>query len=404
MSSQVVVRSDAIAGGGTEPRAAESFGVYVHVPFCRRICDYCAFATWEGIEALAPRYVAGCLTELAAVLEPTRPVSTVFLGGGTPSLLPAELVAQLLAAMPLAPGAEVSLEANPEDVTAATVGAWRVAGVNRISLGVQSLSAAALRSLGRDSTPGVALAALETVASSGLEDWSVDLIFGAAGESGEDWEATLAGVLRFAPPHVSLYGLTVERGTPLQRDPSRHPDDDVEALRYERADQLLAMAGLEWYEISNWARPGHECRHNLNYWRQGSYRGVGCAAHSHEAGRRWWNLRSPERYLAAIEAGRSPVAGEERLDAGRVALEAAMLGLRTRAGVPAGWLCEAGPGGDEVLPLELDGLVEVREGRAVLTRAGRLLENEVARRLHPPPGAAAESQPLCRRSAPTATG
>lgn len=390
MNPQAVGWSGTLAGRAVEQRVAESFGVYIHVPFCRRICDYCAFATWEGIETLAPRYVAACLRELADAPEPTRPVSTVFLGGGTPSLISVELVGALLAAIPLAPGAEVSLEANPEDVTPATVAAWRAAGVNRVSLGVQSLSAPALRSLGRDSTPEVALAALEAVASSALEDWSVDLIFGAVGESAADWDATLAGVLEFAPPHVSLYGLTVERGTPLHRDPSRHPDDDTQALRYERADEVLTAAGLEWYEISNWARPGHECRHNQNYWRQGPYRGIGCAAHSHEAGRRWWNLRTPERYLAAIEAGRSPIAGEECLDAERAALEAAMLALRTRAGVPARWLCGARPAvdgetglADGALPPELEDLVEVRDGRAVLTRAGRLLENEVARRLHP---------------------
>ena len=173
------------------------------------------------------------------------------------------------------------------------------------------------------------------------------------------------------PPHVSAYGLTVEAGTPLADDPARHPDDDDQADKYELADDLLTAAGMDWYEVSNWARPGHECRHNQLYWSQGEYLALGCAAHGHRDGRRYWNLRTPERYIEAVEAGRSVEAADERLDDEARRIEGLQLALRMRHGVP-----------DEALPIEdLEGLVEVTDDRAVLTRRGRLLANEVALRL-----------------------
>jgi oxygen-independent coproporphyrinogen-3 oxidase len=210
-----------------------------------------------------------------------------------------------------------------------------------------------------------------------FDNWSVDLIYGAAGENDDDWDATLAAVLAWGPPHVSAYGLTVEAGTPLASDPSRHPDEDASARRYLAANAALERAGLANYEISNWARRGFECQHNLLYWQQGEYRGIGAAAHSHVDGRRWWNVRTPERYIEAMHAGGPAgrlVAGEETLDADGRAIEALELSLRTAAGVPADAL-------SDVEMLTTLGLIEGRADRVVLTVTGRLLANEVAIRL-----------------------
>jgi oxygen-independent coproporphyrinogen-3 oxidase len=209
--------------------------------------------------------------------------------------------------------------------------------------------------------------------------FNLDLIYGGAGESLEDWLRTLEDALALDPPHVSAYALTVEAGTPLAADPTRHPDDDDQADKYLVAVDRLEAAGLRWYEISNWARPGHECRHNLLYWTMGEYQGIGCSSHSHRDGRRFWNLRTPDRYLDAITAGATPEAGDERLDAEGRALEALQLALRTRDGVPAAALDAD----------ELVGLVDpdpARPDRLVLTVQGRLLANEVALRLRVPAG------------------
>jgi oxygen-independent coproporphyrinogen-3 oxidase len=231
-----------------------------------------------------------------------------------------------------------------------------------------------LEGLGRRQVAGSVERAVALVGEVGFESFSVDLIYGGAGETDDDWKATIDGVLALepAPPHVSAYALTVEPGTALARDPSRHPDDDVQADRYLVLDDALAASGLDWYELSNFARPGHACRHNLSCWRQGDYRGFGCSAHSHAAGRRSWNIRSLDRYLAAVERAEPVVAGSEVLDAKRRELERLELGLRTRDGVPS----RALPDDDA-----LSGLVERHGGRAVLTARGRLLASEVALRL-----------------------
>ena len=354
------------------PAATSGFGVYVHVPFCARRCDSCAFATWIDRSALMGDYADACVEELGAAGLP--PASSVFFGGGTPSRLAAPALAAVLAAVPRRPGAEVTVECNPDDVTAALLDAYRVAGVTRISLGVQSLRAHVLAGLGRAHDPAAAVEAAGLVAAAGFASWSVDLIYGGAGETAADWRSTVEEVLALGPPHVSAYALTVERGTPLAARPDRHPDDDDQAAKYGVADDLLGRAGLASYEISNWARAGHECRHNLLYWSQGNYRGIGCAAHSHHDGRRWWNVRTPERYIEAVRAGRSLWAGAETLAASERRREALQLALRTRDGVPATALAEH----DRRL---LDGLVEDQGRRLVLTPKGRLLCNEVAVRL-----------------------
>jgi putative oxygen-independent coproporphyrinogen III oxidase len=363
--------------------------VYVHVPFCARRCDYCAFATWTDRGHLVDAYVDACVREVEEAAP--APAATVFVGGGTPSLLPADRLAGLVAAVPRAPGAEVTVECNPEDVTEARLEAYRAAGVTRVSFGVQSMVSHVLAGLGRVHDPAAVARAVAAAKAAGFETWNVDLIYGGAGESVDDWRRTVEAVLALEPPHVSAYALTVEPGTPLASDPGRYPDDDDQADKYLLADALLGEAGLVSYEISNWARPGHECRHNLLYWRQGDYRGIGCAAHSHEAGRRWWNVRTPERYIAAVAEGRSVVAGEEVLDEAGRALEALQLSLRTRDGVPAAAL------GLEVEELVAAGLVEQAEsaasdepdepdeGRRVrLTPRGRLLASDIALRLRVP--------------------
>jgi oxygen-independent coproporphyrinogen-3 oxidase len=348
------------------------FGIYVHVPFCARRCDYCAFATWTDRAHLMGAYADACVTELGQAELPEA--TSVFFGGGTPSLLPPELLVAILVAARRAPEAEVTVECNPDTVNPELLAAYRHAGVNRLSFGVQSMLPHVLRALGRSHDPDNVRRAVALARAAGFQTCNLDLIYGGAGESLADWERTLADALALDPPHVSAYALTVEPGTPLAADPARHPNDDDQADKYLLADRILAEAGLGSYEISNWARPGHECRHNLLYWSQGDYRGIGCAAHSHQAGRRWWNVRTPERYIAAIESARSPVAGDEVLDAEHRRVERLQLALRTAVGVPAEALPDAN---DEAL----DGLVERHDGRVVLTPQGRLLANEVAVRL-----------------------
>jgi oxygen-independent coproporphyrinogen-3 oxidase len=351
------------------------FGFYVHVPFCARRCDYCAFATWTDRTHLVDRYLHACRVDVERMVQAGTPAATsVFFGGGTPSLVPAPLLMHVLDAIPRTRDAEVTVECNPDTVTPELFATYAAHGVNRVSLGVQSMVPHVLEALGRthdvDNVRRAAALARDTFPS-----FNLDVIYGGAGESRDDWRQTLEGVLALEPPHVSAYALTVEAGTPLFDDVARHPEDDDQADKYLLATELLGTAGLEWYEISNWARPGHECRHNWLYWTQGEYAAVGCAAHAHRGGRRWWNVRTPERYIDAVESDRSAEAGSEQLDADAREIEALQLALRTRAGVPASALPD---------DPELAGLVAVTDGRATLTIEGRLLANEVALRLRHP--------------------
>ncbi len=358
------------------------FGVYVHIPFCAARCDYCDFATWTDRHHLMEAYAAACVTDLERRYGAggLPPATSVFFGGGTPSLLPGPLLARILEAVPRAAGAEVSVECNPESTDEARLAAWRAAGVNRLSFGVQSFQSHVLVSLGRVHGPALAVRAVERARAAGFENFNLDLIYGAAGESSDDWRATLEGALALDPPHVSAYALTLEPGTPLDRRVAEGalagPDDDDQAEKYELADEVLRAAGLGWYDISNRARPGHECAHNLLYWAQGEYLGIGCAAHGHTihpdgSARRWWNVRTPERYIAALAAGASPEAGSEMLGAGLRREEAVTLALRTRAGIVV----------DDDAGLVDAGLAAWREGRLVLTRRGRLLANDATGRI-----------------------
>src|SRR4051812_29697057 len=351
-------------------------GVYVHIPFCASRCDYCAFATWTDRTHLVDRYLAACRTELERALDVgLEPATSVFVGGGTPSLVPAAALVVVLRVIPLADGAEVTVECNPDTVTTELVDTYRAGGVNRLSFGVQSMVPHVLTALGRTHDPDNVRRSVELARAAGFETFNLDLIYGGAGESLEDWRRTLCDALALDPPHVSAYALTVEPGTALAADVARHPDDDDQADKYLLATELLGGHGLDWYEISNWARPGHECRHNLLYWTGGGDQGFGCAAHSHRRGRRWWNLRTPERYIDAVDAHESTEAAFEELDADAQAMEALQLALRTREGVPRDALPDDGT---------LDGLVAMTDDdRVVLTVRGRLLANDVSTYLRP---------------------
>lgn len=322
---------------------------------------------------MAARYLAACRRHAAALAPRLPGVTSVFVGGGTPSRVDPGLLLPVLGELPVTAGAEVTVECNPEDLDGARARAYAAGGVTRVSLGVQSFVPHVLAALGRVHPPEAVAPAVAAARGAGLEV-NLDLIYGASGEAQADWQTTLAAAVAQEPDHISAYALTVEAGTPLWDDVARHPDDDDQADKYALATDLLGAAGYEWYEISNWARPGRQCRHNLLYWSMGDYLALGCAAHGHRSGVRYWHVRTPERYLEAIEQDRDPVAGSERLEPRARALEALQLSLRTGAGVPHRALT---PGDRQAL----DPLVRPEGDRLVLTRRGRLLANEVAMRL-----------------------
>ena len=359
-----------------------ALGVYVHVPFCARRCDYCDFATWTDREHLVDAYVDACVTDIGRrgedALRP--PATSIFFGGGTPSLLPTDHLTRMLDAIPRTADAEVTVECNPDSVDPAKLAGYRAAGVNRLSFGVQSMAPHVLASLGRTHDPDNVVWAVDWARGAGIDNINLDLIYGVVGESVADWMATLDATLALAPEHISAYALTVEPGTPLGirvRDGcAAAPDDDDQATKYDVADECLSASGYHWYEISNWARPGRECRHNLLYWEQGEYVAIGCAAHGHLGGRRWWNVRTPERYVERIAAGGDPTAGSESLPSDGRAEEALTLALRTRLGV------EPAPAAAGAVASLVDaGLLASAGPRVVLTRDGRRLATDVTARL-----------------------
>ena len=367
------------------------FGFYIHVPFCTTRCGYCDFNTYTA-EELGPgasrtTYADTVIAEIrwahAQCADP-RPVDTVFFGGGTPTLLGAADLVRILAAVRdefgLAPDAEVTTEANPDSVAPALLAELRAGGVTRLSLGVQSLAPHVLATLERTHTPGRAIEAIAEARQAGFEHVSADLIYATPGETDADLTDSVRAVLDAGIDHLSAYSLIVEDGTRLaakvRRGDLPDVDDDVAAERYAIVDGLASAVGLQWYEVSNWARPGGECRHNLGYWRDGDWWGAGPGAHGHLDGRRWWNLKHPATYARAIADSLSPAAGEELLDAPGRQLERIMLGMRLREGIPADGL----PAG-EVESLVSDGLVEIVGDRVTLTTRGRLLADAVVRRL-----------------------
>jgi putative oxygen-independent coproporphyrinogen III oxidase len=376
------------------------FGVYVHVPFCRVRCGYCDFNTYTASEIRGVKqsdYAGQAIAEVALadrVLRdaglPARAASTVFFGGGTPTLLPVSDLAAMLTAVRdtwgLAPDAEVTTEANPDSVDADSLEALAAAGFTRVSFGMQSAVPHVLATLERTHDPARIPLVVQWARDAGLQV-SLDLIYGTPGESLADWAASLDLALAQHPDHLSAYALIVEDGTKLARQIARGevatPDDDLQADMYELADETLGSAGYGWYEVSNWATDGaHRSRHNLAYWTGQDWWGVGPGAHSHVGGVRWWNVKHPAAYAERLAAGDSPAHGRETLDAETRRVEAVLLRSRVVDGLPVGMLDAVGR--TAVAGLIADGLVEgaaAIQGQVVLTRQGRLLADAVVRRL-----------------------
>ena len=351
------------------------FGVYVHVPFCAHRCDYCAFATYADRDYLMDAYVQAVITEIElAKANGLATATSVFFGGGTPSRLGADQLLAILDAIPRSDDAEVTVECNPEDAQLERLVAYRRGGVTRMSFGVQSTQPAVLADLGRRHGTMAHREVSEAVNAAGFRTWNMDLIVGSRAESLEDVARTLNDLLTLEhpPPHISCYALTPEPATSLGRDPARHPDEDETADAYDHVGATLDAHGYEWEEISNWALPAHECRHNHVYWDHGDYVGFGSAAHSHQHGRRYWNVRTPDRYVDLVSSGQSPLGGEEFLDERTQQFERDSLALRTRRGVPV----EAFDSLEEIAHL-----VRVRDGQVTLKENGRLLANQVIVRL-----------------------
>jgi len=380
--------------------ASRNFGVYLHVPFCRVRCGYCDFNTYTGDElrgakrtdfagqAIAEIDLASGVLDQAGVA--TRAVSTVFFGGGTPTLLPvtdlAAMLRAVIVAWGLAPGAEVTTEANPDSVDLDYLVALREAGFTRVSFGMQSAVPHVLATLERTHDPARIPLAVAWAREAGLQV-SLDLIYGTPGESIGDWNASLDQALAQQPDHISAYALIIEDGTKLaaqiRRGEVAMPDDDLQADMYEVAERRLSQAGFEWYEVSNWAAaPQFRSDHNLGYWVGHDWWGVGPGAHSHVGGVRWWNVKHPAAYADRIAAGHSPAAGRETLDTETRRVESVLLRTRVREGLPIGEL--AASGRTAVAGLIADELVDARAaiaGRIELTLRGRLLADAVVRRL-----------------------
>lgn len=383
--------------------AARGLGVYLHVPFCRVRCGYCDFNTYTSTElrgakqsdyadqAIAEvRLAGGVLEELAAHDDAVRrPLSTVFVGGGTPTLLPPGDLGRMLAAVRdewgLADGAEVTTEANPDSVDADDLRALADAGFTRVSFGMQSAVPHVLATLDRTHDPARVPLVVQWAKDAGL-DVSVDLIYGTPGESLDDWQRSLDAALSYDVDHLSAYALIVEDGTALARRIRRGEiapvDDDLHAAMYETADAALRAAGYEWYEVSNWARGGAVSRHNLSYWLGHDWWGIGPGAHSHVGGVRWWNVKHPAAYAQRLAAGESPALAREVLDDDTRRVERVLLETRIRAGLPIDVLDDDGRAA--VAGLIAEGLVEgvaALRGRVVPTDRGRLLADTVVRRL-----------------------
>ncbi|KQR68433.1 coproporphyrinogen III oxidase [Arthrobacter sp. Leaf337] len=408
MPSVLPLGDPAPSDGLLPPQAADgaadrAFGLYVHIPFCAVRCGYCDFNTYTATElgggASQDAYASTAISEVRLAAEvlktsglPDRRMSTVFFGGGTPTLLPAEDLARILGAAievwGLEPGAEVTTEANPDSVTPESLQLLADAGFTRVSFGMQSAVPHVLKVLDRTHTPSRVPQVVRWAREAGLAV-SLDLIYGTPGESLADWRYSLETALSYEPDHISAYALIVEDGTKLAAQIRRGEvpgiDDDDHADKYELADQLIGEAGLSWYEVSNWARtPEQACRHNLAYWRGDDWWGIGPGAHSHVGGVRWWNVKHPTAYAGRLSGGVSPAAGRETLDAETRNVERVMLEARLSSGLDVSGLGTSGQ--HAVAGLIADGLVDpvsAFRGRLVLTLKGRLLADAVVRRILP---------------------
>jgi len=398
----------ALPEGACHGLGERPFGIYVHVPFCTTRCGYCDFNTYTAAElggtpGSAAVSVGGYPALTIAEISFARkvlgaqghagdvPVRTVFFGGGTPTLMPPAAFGHILRAIDaefgLAPGAEVTTEANPESVDEATLGELRAQGVTRLSFGMQSAVPAVLAVLDRVHQPGRPARCAAWARAVGFERVSLDLIYGTPGETDADWRHSLEAAVAAGPDHVSAYALTVEPGTRLaarvRRGELPAPEDDVLAERYLVADEMLAEAGFSWYEISNWAVSGpSRCAHNMLYWTGGDWWGVGPGAHSHVGGTRWWNVRHPAAYGTRIGAGLSPGQAREILGPAERHLEQVMLLIRLADGCPVEILSPAGRANATAVVAE--GLARpdaYAAGRIVLTSRGRLLADTVTRML-----------------------
>lgn len=380
---------------------SRSLGAYVHVPFCGSRCGYCDFNTYtaselqrDGTTVSAQTYAQRVLNEIALTADKksefVQPLETIFFGGGTPTLLPAQdltlILAQLGRTYGLAQGCEVTTEANPDSVDKDYLEILRAGGFTRISFGHQSSSQKVLQVLDRTHTAGRTWQAVQWAKEVGFEHVSVDLIYGSPHETDEDLQLTLDEVSAAPIDHVSAYSLIVEPGTRLaatiKRGELPAPSDDVAAARYEMIDAALAQMGMTWYEVSNWALPGGECRHNIGYWRNQDWLGIGPGAHAHFDGLRQWNVKHPAAWAALVDSGEMPVADSEELSALDVAHENIMLALRLRSGLSLSALS-----GQAQIQADLahsDGLLEAEQfanGLAVLTFKGRLLADGLVARL-----------------------
>jgi len=390
-----------------EAAYGQPFGVYVHVPFCDVRCGYCDFNTYTAAELGTGvsrgsyadtvvheiRLAANVLTEGDVLGGRIPPVSSIFFGGGTPTVLPAEhlglVIAEIAEQFGLADGVEISTEANPESVTQGYFAKLREAGFTRVSIGMQSAVPQVLEVLDRQHRPGRPQAAVAEARRAGFDHINLDLIYGAPRESDADWQTSLDAAISARPDHISAYALVVEPGTALARQIKAGilpaPDDDVLADRYIMADETLRTAGYKWYEVSNWAAsPAGRCRHNELYWTDANWWGVGPGAHSHVSGVRWWNVKHPVRYTALVQAGRSPAAGRETLGPAARYTERVMLGIRMREGLSMTELSDQARA--SVPQLTSWGLLEhdsAAAGRLVLTQRGRLMADAVVRELLP---------------------
>lgn len=375
--------------------ADPGFGIYVHIPFCLHRCHYCDFNTYESLDALHVPYVDALVRDIERSTDDVPPATSVFFGGGTPTLLPARQLARILDAIRdrvgLAEGAEVTAEANPETVDESYFDQMQAAGFNRVSIGVQSLREGVLGGLGRKHSPQSALDAIGAAHRSGLADINADLIYGAPWETDDDWRASLEGVLAAGTSHISAYALTVEEGTPLGTlvKTGRVPDvdPDVAADRHALAEDLLGSAGFWRYEVSNWSQLGYASLHNLLYWSGGNYLAFGAGAHGHLEGRRYWNERLPRDFITLVEQGTTTEVGGEIVPESARASEALMLGLRLRSGVHlAGFEARYGREhldqvGGVIEELLEQGLLARRDGWLSLSPRATMLANDVISRL-----------------------
>lgn len=376
--------------------AERRLSAYVHVPFCATRCGYCDFNTYTAAElgaapgASRSDYLKAVADETALaqrVLGEARPLRTVFFGGGTPTLLEpfeqAGILAGLRDTFGLAADAEVTTEANPDSVTPASLEALVAAGFNRISFGMQSSAPHVLRMLERTHTPGRALDAVRWAREAGFGSVSLDLIYGTPTETVDDWRASVEDALSAEPDHLSAYSLIVEDGTRfaarVRRGEVPLPNEDDLADKYEVADDLFRGAGLEWYEVSNWAQPGHECRHNLAYWRGDDWWGFGPGAHSHVGGVRFWNVKHPRTYSGRLAEGLSPAAGREVLGPEDRRVERVLLELRLREGMPLEVLTEHERA--KVPELVARDWLVASDARVAVSAHGRLLADAAIRAL-----------------------